>query len=222
MRSRRSGAVRPGDAPPQPEFNGMPHVGASRFLFMAAHGGMGLVRYVMVAQPLRTSVSLCRFPRLVSAPGFRAWFPRLVSAAGFRGWFPPPFPARCFPLLFPAAVARGCFPARPSVSPRPFRFAARTARSPCSAVLRTAQKRAYPSNGYARMAVCGRSGITPRLPRTGPCQRRKAGKPNPREYLRMPCRGRCHLRGRRLQGHKSNRIRCNDTFSSFFDFLKGL
>lgn len=211
MRSRRSGAVRPGDAPPQPEFNGMPHVGASRFFVYGCAWGC-TIRHGCAA------VEDVRFPLSFSAPGFRAWFPRLVSAAGFRRRFLHAVFRCCFLLLLPAAVFPHVrlFRRDRSVSPH----APHGLRAPQCSVRH--KKRAYPSNGYARMAVCGRSGITPRLPRTGPCQRRKAGKPNPREYLRMPCRGRCHLRGRRLQGHKSNRIRCNDTFSSFFDFLKGL
>lgn len=84
----------------------MPHAsGRPVFLFMAAYGGMGLgTRHVMAAQSLRTSVSLCRFPRLVSALGFRAWFPRLVSAAGFRRRFLHAVFRCCFLLLLPAAV----------------------------------------------------------------------------------------------------------------------
>jgi hypothetical protein len=54
----------------------------------------------MAAQSLRTSVSLCRFPRLVSALGFRGWFPRLVSAAVSCTLFSAAVSCCCCPRLF--------------------------------------------------------------------------------------------------------------------------
>ena len=51
------------------------------------------------------------------------------------------------------------------------------------------------------------------LLQTGLCQRRRGGTPNLRGYPQRPCRERCRPRGHPLRGRKSNRIRCNDTFS---------
>ena len=62
------------------------------------------------------------------------------------------------------------------------------------------------------------SGFTPRPLRTGPCRRRRAGIPNPRESPRKRFRERCLRRDRLLRDRKSTRIPCNDTFSSFLCF----
>ena len=52
-------------------------------------------------------------------------------------------------------------------------------------------------------SFCGKAVVT--LPeRSHPCQRRKAGRPSPREVLQKQCRLRCRYRDRRLRGRRCN------------------
>ena len=122
---------------------------------MAAHGGMGLVRYVMVAQPLRATASRGRFPHAVSRTPFPAavFHRRFLHAVSCTL-----FPASCFLQ----AVSCCCCPrlfSRTSVcfaATVPFRRTHRTVSVLCSAPYGTKKGRIRRTDTPAWPYVAGR------------------------------------------------------------------